>query len=86
FNHLYGREPGFEDKARQAVKKLGAKRARLYEELRTHYQERGEQAAIERAQRLLDEVHDLSHADRERLCGYLEGTGKMILVEPGALL
>jgi tryptophanyl-tRNA synthetase len=24
--------------------------------------------------------------DRERLCGYLEGTGKMILVEPDALL
>jgi tryptophanyl-tRNA synthetase len=30
FNHLYGREAGFEDKAREAVKKLGSKRARSY--------------------------------------------------------
>ena len=86
FNHLYGREPGFAEKVGEAVSKLGAKRARRYEELRTRYQQQGEQAAIERAQALLDEVHDLSHADRERLRGHLEGTGKMILVEPGALL
>jgi tryptophanyl-tRNA synthetase len=86
FNHLYGREPGFAEKVGEAVRKLGAKRARRYEELRTRYQQQGEQAAIERAQALLDEVHDLSHADRERLRGHLEGTGKMILVEPGALL
>ncbi len=86
FNHLYGREPGFADKAIEAVRKLGSKRARHYEELRRAYQQQGEQAAIERAHALLDEVHDLSHVDRERLCGYLEGTGKMILVEPAALL
>ncbi|MBK7677117.1 tryptophan--tRNA ligase [Accumulibacter sp.] len=86
FNHLYGREPGFADKAIEAVRKLGSKRAHRYEELRRAYQQQGEQAAIERARALLDEVHDLSHVDRERLCGYLEGTGKMILVEPAALL
>jgi tryptophanyl-tRNA synthetase len=51
FNHLYGREPGFEDKAREAVKKLGSKRAKLYEELRTRFQQQGEQAAIERRTR-----------------------------------
>jgi len=86
FNHLYGREPGFEDKAREAVRKLGAKRARRYEELRTRFQQQGEQAAIGLAHALLDEVPGFAHVDRERLCGYLEGTGKMILVEPGALL
>jgi tryptophanyl-tRNA synthetase len=86
FNHLYGRETGFAEKAREAVKKLGAKRARRYEALRTAYQQQGEQAAVERARALLDEVHELSHADRERLAGHLEGTGKMILVEPAALL
>jgi tryptophanyl-tRNA synthetase len=86
FNHLYGREPGFEDKAREAVRNLGAKRARRYEELRTRFQQQGEQAAIGLAHALLDEVPGLAHVDRERLCGYLEGTGKMILVEPGALL
>jgi tryptophanyl-tRNA synthetase len=86
FNHLYGREPGFEDKAREAVKKLGSKRARSYTQLRTYFQQNGDKTAIERAHALLDEVPGLEHADRERLCGYLEGTGKMILVEPGALL
>lgn len=86
FNHLYGREPGFEEKAKEAVKKLGAKRARLYEELRTRYQERGDGEAIEQAHALLEEVQNLSHADRERLFGYLEGGGKVILAEPDALL
>ncbi len=86
FNHLYGREPGFEDKAREAVKKLGSKRAKLYDELRTRYQEKGEDEALEQAHELLNEAQSLSHGDRERLFGWLEGTRKMILVEPDALL
>ncbi|MFH1869671.1 MAG: tryptophan--tRNA ligase [Pseudomonadota bacterium] len=86
FNHLYGREPGFEDKAREAVKKLGSKRAKLYDELRTRYQEKGEGAALEQAHELLNEAQSLSLGDRERLFGWLEGTRKMILVEPDALL
>ncbi len=86
FNHLYGREPGFEDKAREAVKKLGSKRAKLYDELRTRYQEKGEDEALEQAHALLNEAQSLSHGDRERLFGWLEGTRKMILVEPDALL
>ncbi len=86
FNHLYGREPGFEEKAREAVKKLGGKRAKLYDELRTRFQEKGEEAALEQAHALLAEAQSLSLGDRERLFGYLEGGGKMILVEPEALL
>jgi tryptophanyl-tRNA synthetase len=86
FNHLYGREPGFEDKARESVKKLGSKRAKLYEELRTRYQQKGEEEALEQAHALLNEAQNLSHGDRERLFGYLEGGGKMILVEPDAML
>jgi tryptophanyl-tRNA synthetase len=86
FNHLYGREPGFEDKAREAVKKLGSKKARLYEELRTRFQQNGDKEAIEQAHAMLDEIQHLSVGDRERLFGFLEGTGKMILAEPGALL
>jgi tryptophanyl-tRNA synthetase len=35
---------------------------------------------------VLNEAQSLSHGDRERLFGYLEGGGKMILAEPGALL
>ena len=86
FNHLYGREPGFEDKAKDAVRKLGAKRARLYQELRTRFQQEGDQDALEQAKALLDETQNLSLGDRERLYGYLEGSGKMIFVEPEALL
>ncbi len=86
FNHLYGREPGFEDKARLAVKKLGSKKARLYEELRTRYQEQGDDEALESGKALINEAQNLSVADRERLFGYLEGSGKIILPEPEALL
>ncbi|HEY3433069.1 MAG TPA: tryptophan--tRNA ligase [Rhodocyclaceae bacterium] len=86
FNHMYGREPGYEEKAKEAVKKLGSKRAKLYEELRTRYQEKGEEDAIEQAHALLNDTQNLSMGDRERLFGYLEGGGKMILAEPGALL
>src|SRR5512144_941419 len=46
FNNLFGREPGFEDKAKAAVKKLGAKRAKLYHDLRTRYQEQGDDDAL----------------------------------------
>lgn len=86
FNHMYGREPGFEDKAREAVKKLGSKKSRLYEELRKRFQQEGDREAVEQAHALLDEVQHLAVADRERLFGYLEGSGKMILAEPGYLL
>ncbi len=86
FNHLYGREPGFEDKAISAAKKLGSKKAKLYHELRTRYQERGLDEALESAQALLNEAQSLPLGDRERLFGYLEGGGKMILAEPHALL
>jgi tryptophanyl-tRNA synthetase len=86
FNHIYGREPGFEEKAEAAVKKLGSKRAKLYNELRTRFQEQGDEEAIESAKALLDEQQSLSLGDRERLFGYLEGGGKMILSEPQAML
>ena len=86
FNHMYGREPGFEEKAKESVRKLGSKRAKLYQELRTRFQEKGEQDALEQARALLNEAQNLSHGDLERLFGYLDGGGKVILVEPAALL
>jgi tryptophanyl-tRNA synthetase len=82
FNHLYGKEPGFEEKALEAVKKLGSKRAKLYTELRTAFQQDGKEDALEQAQAMLDEAGSLSNIDRERLFGYLEGSRKLILVEP----
>jgi len=86
FNHVYGREPGFEEKAEAAVKKLGAKRAKLYRELRTKFLEQGDSQALEAARALLEKAQNLALGDRERLFGYLEGGGKVILTEPQALL
>ena len=86
FNHLYGAEAGFEDKAKEAVRKLGARRAKRYTELRNRYQEQGDAAALEQARALIDEAASLSMADRERLFGYAEGARRIILVEPAALL
>lgn len=86
FNHLYGREPGFEEKALEAAKKLGSKRAKLYLELRTEYQEKGDDEALEQARAVLADAQSLSMGDRERLFGYLEGSRKIILPEPQALL
>lgn len=86
FNHIYGREAGFEEKSEAAVKKLGSKKAKLYAELRTRYQEQGDDDALASAKALLDEQQSLSLGDRERLFGYLEGSGKMILSEPQAIL
>ncbi|MEW6131770.1 MAG: tryptophan--tRNA ligase [Pseudomonadota bacterium] len=86
FNHLYGREPGFEEKAHAAIKKLGGKKAKLYQEMRTAYQEQGDDSALESAKAILNDAQNLSLGDRERLFGYLEGGGRMILAEPEALL
>ncbi len=86
FNHLYGKEPGYEKKAEEAVKKLGSKRAKLYKELRDKYQETGDDAALEEGRALLADAQNVSMGDRERLFGYLEGGGRIILVEPAALL
>ena len=86
FNHIYGREPGFEEKARAAVKKLGSRKAKLYDQLRTRYQEQGDDSALDAARALLEEQQNVPVGDRERLFGYLEGGGRMILVEPEVLL
>lgn len=86
FNHIYGKEKGFEEKAMAAVKKLGSKRAKLYLELRTAYHQEGESDALEQAKAMLDDAGSLSNIDRERLFGYLEGSRRIILAEPQALL
>jgi len=86
FNHIYGREPGFEEKAQAAIKKMGKKASKLYSNLRKDYQEQGNHEALEKAQALLKEQQNISIGDRERLFGYLEGGGKMILAEPQSLL
>jgi tryptophanyl-tRNA synthetase len=86
FNHIYGRESGFEEKARAAMKKLGAKRAKLYDQLRTEFQQEGDDDALAAGRELIEGAQNLNHGDRERLFGYLEGSRKVILPEPQVLL
>ncbi len=82
FNHLYGKEAGLVEKAEEAIKKLGSKKSSLYMEMKTAYQENGDEEALDSARVLIEEHQGLSLGDKERLLGYLEGGGKMILVEP----
>ena len=86
FNHVYGREPDFEVKVEKALKSLGSRNGTRYKELRRAYQEQGDAEAVEKARALLEGNARLTLADRERLLGYLEGTGRSILVEPEVLL
>ncbi|MEO6362978.1 MAG: tryptophan--tRNA ligase [Caldimonas sp.] len=86
FNHLYGREPDFEERARVAVKKLGKDAAKAFEASRTAFREGGDTVALERGRALVAASGGLSADDRERLDGHLRGTGKTILVEPDVLL
>jgi tryptophanyl-tRNA synthetase len=86
FNHVFGREEGFEEKAEAAIRKLGAKRARLYRQLRTKFLEKGDTDALAAARALIEEAQNIPLGDRERLFGYIEGGGKVVLSEPQALL
>ncbi len=82
FNHIYGREPGFEEKAQTAIKKLGGKKSSLYEELRSSYQQGGDEEALEAARALIEEHQGLSLGDQGAPAGLFGRGRKMILVEP----
>lgn len=86
FNHLYGREPGFEEAVAAAIRKMGKKQARVYQDHRRKYQEQGDEQALETARALVMGQQNITLGDRERLLGDLEGGGKVILPEPQALL
>lgn len=86
FNHIYGREPGFEDMAEAAIKKMGKKAAKLYKSMRKSFMEQGDTEALAKGRALLDDQQNITLGDKERLLGYLEGSGKVILPEPQALL
>jgi len=86
FNHLYGREPGFEEAVEAAIRKMGKKQAKLYNESRRKYQQDGDENALALAQALVNDQSNITLGDKERLLGYLEGGGKIILPEPQALL
>jgi tryptophanyl-tRNA synthetase len=86
FNHIFGREAGFEQKVEKAIKSLGSRNASLYRSLRKEYQEKGQSESLARAQAMLAANARLTVADRDRLLGFLEGTGIAILTEPEVLL
>lgn len=86
FNHLYGREPGFEEAVEAALRKMGKKQSRVYLDNRRRYQEQGDEAALEIARALVNDQQNITLGDKERLLGDLEGSGKIILPEPQALL
>lgn len=85
FNHLYGRESNFEELAKAVVKKLGKDGAKAFDNARKAFQQDGSDDALARARSLIEACGALSAMDRERLDGYLRGTGKSILHEPQAL-
>lgn len=86
FNHIYGREIDFAEKAESAMKKMGKKNSKLYKELRKKFQEKGDDEALLTAQALLDSQQNITTGDKERLFGFLEGSSRIILPEPEALL
>ena len=86
FNHLFGREVGFEEKAEKAVAELGGKNSKIYRELRRKFQETGDVASLEQARAIVQSNTRITVADRERLLGYLEGSSVSILPEPQVLL
>jgi len=86
FNYIFGREPDFEERAEEAIVKMGKKNAKLYRSLRKSYQENGDTEAIEKAVAFLNSQQNITISDRDRLIGYLEGVGKIILPEPESLL
>ncbi len=86
FNHLYGREDDFEKKAVRALRHLGKNNRDSYVAARKNYQEKGDTDALHKGRSIVLSSPRLTVADRDRLLGYLEGTGRTILVEPEVLL
>ena len=54
FNHIYGREEGFEEQALAAIKLMGKKAGKLYRDLRRSFLEKGDSEALLRARALLE--------------------------------
>ncbi|MDB6001100.1 MAG: tryptophan--tRNA ligase [Rhizobacter sp.] len=86
FNHLYGKETGWEEKALAVVKKMSKADAKRFDALRKVYQETGAEESLVEARALIAASGALGASDRERLDGHFRGAGKAILDEPQVLL
>ncbi len=86
FNNFYGRPADFEEKVKACLKKLGGKASKQLENYKKQFQQEGQAEALTPGRNLISEAQSLSNNDKELLLGYLEGSGKQILIEPNALL
>ena len=86
FNHIFGKDAEFEEKAEQAVTQLGKQAARSFRAARQSWLQNGDETARQGARELLEAGRNLGAEEKERLLGYLEGGGRTILTEPEALL
>ena len=89
FNHLYGRPGDFAAKVAAAISKLPKDDARYLDKQRKAYGESGSAEALAKGEALLARaaasITGWTSDDTELLAGHLKGSGKTILVEPGAL-
>lgn len=86
FNHLYGRESDYEQRVQAVLTGIPAESVKRLEKSRKKFQEGGDLKALEGALGFINEQTQLSPQDRERLNGYVKGTGQEILTEPQTLL
>ncbi|HAU40750.1 MAG TPA: tryptophan--tRNA ligase, partial [Gammaproteobacteria bacterium] len=86
FNHVFGRDASFEEKANEALSRLGKKAAKAYSKARAEWLQEGNTEAREAASAAIAGSANISSEDRERLSGFLDGGGRVILPEPEALL
>ena len=86
FNHLYGREFDYEQRVQAVLSTLPPESAKRLEKSRKKFQEAGDLKALEGALGFINEQTQLNPQDRERLIGYMKGTGQEILIEPQTLL
>ncbi|HUP10052.1 MAG TPA: tryptophan--tRNA ligase [Caldimonas sp.] len=85
FNHLYGREPGFDAKAEALLKKLSKAEAKALEAAHKAFRQEGDEQALAAGLAIVEKSGSLSAIDKETVGGWLRGTGRTVLVEPHAL-
>ena len=86
FNHLYGREFDYAERIQSVLSSIPGESVKRLEKSRKKFQEAGDLKALEGALGFIQEQSQLNPQDRERLVGYMKGTGQEILLEPQALL
>ncbi len=86
FNHLYGREFDADARLAETLALLDKDTAKKYQRLAKKYREQGDADALHYGRLLVEQQSELEPIARERLMGGLDGSGRIILPEPEALL